>query len=770
MTKRRIIPDAYTEYEDGHLGVVAPSLANVEAKIGAAEAGIPNKVYTLAGPDAKKSAKTIFKGGPLLAALEQAFDAGSTRIHAVRIGTPERASIVLKGVDDQDLVRLKGDYGSSGNNHYVNVWQDFQRCFIGFAAVFDGDERYVLMYDDSDLEHPRYLSLPEEIGQTVGVDVDMLPLDLVGERGLWVLGYSSDPEPVPTLWRLNETGEIVPGDTIDLTPHIPEGDTLTGVSGASLHGDWIAVCTDRHLLWFLLDEESGEWGFEGSGAFEDDLGIPSPDVSSVTYAADIKTAILGDDAAEIVLLVLDRTAQRVYGFREEYDSPPTPLGSVDLSVWVGGDLPEGIAFDGESGEVYVAVRNDGSYPNSRVLRFEIDWDGDEPTVSYLDTLGVDAGVRGLASFVVDAEVTTRVTIQDRNESPVVTRNYEGSGTFATITQAVVDEINEDGVYEADLLIEDGPPPLMPSTPEGEDEQLPDPTLYVPMTGGMDADDPTNGDYLNGLAATVDRTDTAWIHAVGANTPALWTAILLHCAEMFEQHQAERFAILETPEFDSDEDEGSAAYLADLQDYVDEIVDMAAAVGDRNAVIFAGGAAFMDSDGEIDDAPITAAAGGTMAGLEVQKSLINKPVRNVLGLWPEFSQGHIQSLIQARVNVIRFKPGRGFIIAHSLTAAATGSDYNRVNDLRAVYYGSKAAREAAQIYVGEENDKAGEGLRRLESAMSRPLELMRDGGQIDDFDLTAVSTPTDRLLGDVYVSLGIQPRRAMEMIYITVHLQ
>ena len=31
MSKRRIIPDAYTEYEDGHLGVVAPSLANVEA-------------------------------------------------------------------------------------------------------------------------------------------------------------------------------------------------------------------------------------------------------------------------------------------------------------------------------------------------------------------------------------------------------------------------------------------------------------------------------------------------------------------------------------------------------------------------------------------------------------------------------------------------------------------------------------------------------------------------------------------------------------------
>ena len=42
--------------------------------------------------------------------------------------------------------------------------------------------------------------------------------------------------------------------------------------------------------------------------------------------------------------------------------------------------------------------------------------------------------------------------------------------------------------------------------------------------------------------------------------------------------------------------------------------------------------------------ITSACGGTMAGLEVQKSLINKPVKGVLRLVPEFSPGHIQTLI------------------------------------------------------------------------------------------------------------------------------
>jgi len=155
---------------------------------------------------------------------------------------------------------------------------------------------------------------------------------------------------------------------------------------------------------------------------------------------------------------------------------------------------------------------------------------------------------------------------------------------------------------------------------------------------------------------------------------------------------------------------------------------------------------------------------------VQQSLINKQVPNILKLVPEFSPGHVQQLIQARVNCVRLKPGRGFIIAHSLTAASPGSDYSRVNDLRAVYYGGKAAREAAQPLVGEENDEEGNGLRLLESFMSRPLDVMEDHGQIDDYEIEAVSSDNDRLLGDVYVDLGIQPLRAMEKIYTKVFLK
>jgi len=571
---------------------------------------------------------------------------------------------------------------------------------------------------------------------------------------------------VPTLWRLDQEGHILTEHTLDISPFVPEGDTVTGIVTAGMPYDEVAITTDRSML-FLEKNDLGEWILDDLESYEDH-GVESPDIADAVMWFDIKGFLDGEEPQDLMLL-LDRTASKIYALTDGYHEPPSVIGSVDISPWVGGDTPEGMTVDYDSGEVVVAVRNDGSYPYSRLLRFEIDWDHDpDPLITHLATEEIDVNVYGLGGFIEDADITTRITIEDRNESPVLTRVYEGMGNIETATQALVDSINDDGVYEAEILVQ---PPvwLMPSVTDDEHEDL-DPYHYDPFTGGTDADDPTNGDYLDGLAATESRTDTAWIHAVGANTNALWTAILLHCAQMFEQHQAERFAILETPEFESSHDEGSAEYLADLQDYVDDIVEMADSVGDRNAVIFAGGADFMDSDGDTYDDPVTAACGGTMAGLEVQKSLINKPVRNVQELWPEFSQGHIQSLIQARVNCIRFKPGRGYIIAHSLTAAAPGSDYSRVNDLRAVYYGSKAAREAAQPYVGEENDKAGEGLRRLESAMSRPLEMMRDGGQIDDFDLTAVSTENDRLLGDVYVSLGIQPRRAMEMIYTTVYLK
>ena len=761
MVLKRIIPDAYTEYEDGHLGVVPASLANVEAKVGGAQGGIPGKVYTLAGPDAKKMAKTIFKSGPLLQSLEEAFDAGSTRIHAVRIGSPKQATLKIKDVMGTEILKLKGDYGTSGNKHHVNVMHAFDDIESGFAAVLDGDPHKAVFYDDA-FEVVREAELDAAIVSVVGIGVQQFPLGTEEKSGCWVLGSGADG---PTLWHYDESDELVADDTIDLTASIPPGDAITGIVQAPFKpGDSIYVTTDKHLLYYLLPEPGVAVLTEtvDYSAFE---GNPQ-DVSSAVLSFDINALFQGEEPTPLLFL-LERTQNKIYGISMPQGEPAELVGSVDISSWVNDDTAEGIGIDLETRDVLVGIYSPVD-PVDRVTRLKLNWEADpNPTAALVNSWTTDKSLKGIGEYIATLECTTTVKIQDRNMTPYLERIYSATGTFETVTELVIAAIAAGGVYGTELLEEDHQL-LAPSSED--DGGLPDPTWFDAFTGGEDGAALTNGDYLAGLEATVSKTDTNWLHAVGAVTNALWTAILLHCAEMLEDHHAERFAILETPAFSSDSEEGSAAYLAELQDYVDNIVTMADKVGDRNAVIFAGGAQFMASDGTTYNRSISAACGGTMAGLEVQKSLINKPVRNVLKLVPEFSVGHIQTLIQARVNCIRFKPGRGFIIAHSMTAAAKGSDYSRANDLRAVYYGAKAAREAGQPYVGEENDSAGEGLRRLESAMSRPLEVMRDGGQVDDFELTAVSTANDRLLGDVYVSLGIQPRRAMEMIYTTVYLK
>ena len=761
MVVKRIIPDAYTEYEDGHLGVVPASLANVEAKIGGAHGGIPGKVFTLAGPDAKKMAKTVFKSGPLLQALEEAFDAGSTRIHAVRIGSPKQATIKLKDVAGTDILKLKGDYGTSGNSHHVNVMHAFDDIESGFAAVLDGAPHKAVFYDDA-FEVVREVELDAAITSAVGLGVQQFPLGTEGKSGFWILGTGAGG---PTLWHYNENEELVAADTIDLTASVPGGDTITGIVQAPFKpGEGIYITTDKHLLYYLLPEP-GVAVLTETVDYSEFEGNPQ-DVSSAVLSFDINALFQGEEPAPMLLL-LERTQKKIYGVSMPQGEPAELVGSVDISSWVNDDTAEGIGIDLETQDVLVGISS-ALDPVDRITRLKLNWDADpNPTAALVDSWTTDKNLKGIGEHIATLKCTTTVKIQDRNMTPYLERTYSATGTFETVTELVIAAIAASGVYGAELLEEDHQ--LL--TPSSEDDGgLPDPTWFDAFTGGEDGGALTNGDYLTGLEATISKADTNWLHAVGAVTNALWTAILLHCAEMLEAHHAERFAILETPAFSSDNEEGTAEYLADLQTYVENIVAMADQVGDRNAVIFAGGAQYMASDGTTYNRSITAAGGGTMAGLEVQKSLINKPVRNVQKLVPEFSVGHIQTLIQARVNCIRFKPGRGFIIAHSLTAAAKGSDYSRANDLRAVYYGSKAAREAAQPYVGEENDSVGEGLRRLESAMSRPLEVMRDGGQIDDFDLTAVSTANDRLLGDVYVSLGIQPRRAMEMIYTTVYLK
>ena len=717
----------------GHLGVIPASLANVEAKLGQADDGIPYKVYTLGGPDAKKQARTIFKAGPLLQALEAAFDAGSTRIHAVRIGAGLRSAITLADVNGVNSLRITGPYGTKGNNHWVNVSQGLTGITNQYL-VLEGASRQVRRYD-ADFNELGVITLGPELDASVdGVCAGPVFMDqLQLKKDIRVLGTTSGNASL--IQHYDQDGVLVPEDTVDITGFLEPTDTVMGINHALGGADNYYMITTNLRALFIDISSPATPELRGTIDYQA-LGIVSPDIAALTGWVDMSAAIAGDDPGDVYLYCLDKTAKVIYRIVVPSDASPELMGSVDVSGIITVDTEAaGLAMAGLEVDRLLILQRRPLEAHDQVYDVLIDWDADpSPTLAVQSTFAVGSGTTGLGEQLAGGAATTTLTMEDRNQSPPAVQVYEASGALDAVTGLLAAVINNGSMYQAELL--SSPETwLMPSR---ENEQsAPDPAWFDPMTGGEDDGEPTNGDYLAGLEATKAVTDTSWVHAVGATSEALWSAILVHCDEMAEDHHAERFAILETLAFTSIHEEGSAEYLTDLQSYVDTIVSRMALVGDRNACVFAGAAAFLDADGNQNTQSIVSGCGGTMAGLEVQKSLINKPVRGVLKLVPGFSPAHIQSLIQARVNCLRFKPGHGFIIAHSLTAAAPGSDYSRINDLRAVYYGSKAAREAGQPYVGEENDAAGEGLRRLESAMARPLEQMRDAGQIDAFELSAV---------------------------------
>jgi len=98
----RIIPDSYTEYFSGKV-VVPPSLPNIEGKMGSAGGGEIGQVYVVGD---KQTAKTIFKSGELLKALEESFNAGASLIYAQRIGPATPAQILLNDTSGSPALKL----------------------------------------------------------------------------------------------------------------------------------------------------------------------------------------------------------------------------------------------------------------------------------------------------------------------------------------------------------------------------------------------------------------------------------------------------------------------------------------------------------------------------------------------------------------------------------------------------------------------------------------------------------------------------------------
>lgn len=90
-----VIPGVITTYEDGHAPTALNTNDAIQLKIGAAGGGVPGRIYSFDSTDGKEQAKLIFRSGPLLKSILEAFNAGSERILAVRIGASVSATANL---------------------------------------------------------------------------------------------------------------------------------------------------------------------------------------------------------------------------------------------------------------------------------------------------------------------------------------------------------------------------------------------------------------------------------------------------------------------------------------------------------------------------------------------------------------------------------------------------------------------------------------------------------------------------------------------------
>ena len=344
---------------------------------------------------------------------------------------------------------------------------------------------------------------------------------------------------------------------------------------------------------------------------------------------------------------------------------------------------------------------------------------------------------------------------------------EGDSRTIEITNPETEETDAFTGESNDSLIEaiNNGQSLVVASKLGDD--LPDAVEAQSLSGGTDGSTLTNGDYIDAIEFSEQFSDVSWVHFIGADSPDLWTAIVTSCQNMIENILGERFALLDLPRFEPNDPDHITPQ--EVQDYVDNCITLKEDFTNRNAVFFIGEAKLLDRDGNNYLNRVGSSCSGKMASVSLQKSLLGESPVNIISLLPEFSRGQQVQLIQANINYLRTQAGIGKIIALSNNAPPTGETYNRIEKLRAVYSAGKQARIAAFPHLGRPNDEGGEGLKLLEEDIKQPLELMRQKGEIDSYELLVTSTDEMRTLGEAQVTLSVNSMKAFEIILTKVYL-
>lgn len=159
--------------------------------------------------------------------------------------------------------------------------------------------------------------------------------------------------------------------------------------------------------------------------------------------------------------------------------------------------------------------------------------------------------------------------------------------------------------------------------------------------------------------------------------------------------------------------------------------------------------------------------GLVSTLIPQSAPTNKLVGGITGLrYPKSI--HQLDLLDGTRYVTFKNTNRGILVTDDPTASRPTSDYNRRSTMRIVNAVLKMTRLVADPYIGEANNAAAQNA--LHSAIDAQLKKFVSQGALNAYSFTVSSSPTDAVLGNLYIYLTLVPAFEIHTITAVVVLQ
>lgn len=162
--------------------------------------------------------------------------------------------------------------------------------------------------------------------------------------------------------------------------------------------------------------------------------------------------------------------------------------------------------------------------------------------------------------------------------------------------------------------------------------------------------------------------------------------------------------------------------------------------------------------------------GRIASLDSWSAPTNKPLPAVRPI-RELSLSQANRLAGKRFVSMITKP-LGFVTADAMTGAYNisdfaRSDFTRLTTVRIVHDSLNFIRRITEPFIGEPNNGANRAA--METAIDRALKRLQALGALEDFEFSLISTPTQRVLGQVLVDLVLVPAFEIRTIQVRVAL-